>query len=162
MVDGLTGQGEDPDLRHFAQHVFLVATQGQDLTSLRRVLHYLQDAERTLILTDSHKLYGTSRETRGKQLLTDLESWIFVTERRTEGILGNKGGNLLHRWQHVWPSNICLISSFVSFIPPETLHKLGSLQDAATVASSTQHSRAFSSLLCLCAVRRLCVPQLKI
>lgn len=41
MVYWLAGQGEDPDLCHFAHHVLLVAAQRQDLASLRRVLHDL-------------------------------------------------------------------------------------------------------------------------
>lgn len=47
VVDRLTGQGEDPDLGHFAKHVFLVAAERQNLTSLRRVLHHLGDAGKT-------------------------------------------------------------------------------------------------------------------
>lgn len=43
VVDGLAGQGEDPDLRHLAQHVFLVAAERQDLASLGRVLHHLPE-----------------------------------------------------------------------------------------------------------------------
>lgn len=41
VVYWLAGQGEDPDLCHFAHHVLLVAAQRQDLAALRRVLHHL-------------------------------------------------------------------------------------------------------------------------
>jgi len=45
MVYWLAGQGKDPDLCHFAEHVFLVAAERQNLTSLCRVLHHLGEAE---------------------------------------------------------------------------------------------------------------------
>lgn len=41
MVYRLTGQGEDPDLCHLAQHVLLVAAQRQHLAPLCGVLHDL-------------------------------------------------------------------------------------------------------------------------
>lgn len=59
MVDGLTGQREDPDLRHLPQQLFVAAAERQDLAALRWVLHHLSGSEQPVFIpaaqsTDSH------------------------------------------------------------------------------------------------------------
>lgn len=41
MVDGLAGQGDDPDLSHLDRGLFDAAAEAQHLATLRRVLHHL-------------------------------------------------------------------------------------------------------------------------
>lgn len=41
MVNGLTGQGDDPDLGHLHRGLFDAAAEAQNLATLRGVLHHL-------------------------------------------------------------------------------------------------------------------------
>lgn len=41
MVNGLTGQGDNPDLSHLDRGLLDAAAEAQDLATLRRVLHHL-------------------------------------------------------------------------------------------------------------------------
>jgi hypothetical protein len=41
MVDGLAGQGDDPDLGHLDRGLFDAAAEAQNLAALRGVLHHL-------------------------------------------------------------------------------------------------------------------------
>lgn len=48
VVDGLAGEREDPDFRHFPQQILLAAAQLQYLATLWGVLHHLKGPEDTL------------------------------------------------------------------------------------------------------------------
>lgn len=43
MVDGLAGQGDDPDLGHLDRGLFDAAAEAQNLAALRGVLHHLRN-----------------------------------------------------------------------------------------------------------------------
>lgn len=70
VVYWLTGQGEDPDLRHLPQHFFLVAAERQDLASLRRVLHHLGAKHERGEKTQWEECFTSVR-------LSDLSSLVF-------------------------------------------------------------------------------------
>lgn len=69
MVDGLAGEGDDPDLSHLDRGLFDAAAEAQNLATLRGVLHHLWnmvlDIERASTKESSNTQEQARQESRG-------------------------------------------------------------------------------------------------
>lgn len=101
MVDGLAGQGDDPDLSHLDRGLFDAAAEAQHLATLGGVLHYLGgtvlDIRRATIpessniqkkQTPSRRPSRKPEEAQGPSRLAEwggqCQAWYFSDYKQTE------------------------------------------------------------------------------
>lgn len=79
MVDGLAGEGDDPDLSHLDRGLFDAAAEAQNLAALRGVLHHLWDMvlhSGRASTQESANTHGQAgQETRGALGQSRLPEW---------------------------------------------------------------------------------------